>query len=311
MEHPTPLRPMRHLMPLRYVEEVARAGSIRRAAETLAITASALNRRILSLEHELGVPIFERLPRGVRLNTAGEILLHHIRNQVSDMARVRSQIADLSGVRRGHVSIACAQALMPHFLPRQIEAYRSEHPAVTFNTLVRDRDSAERALADYSADIALIFEPSRFADFQTIMTIRQPVHCVMAADHPLAGRAVVRLGECLNHPLALPAAPDGLRFLLEGVASRAGAQFAPAVESDSYEFLLNYAAASDIISFQIPLGIPEGAARQDLASRLVDPRDVPPTLLYMGQLRGRVLPIAAARFADQLAGVFAAEFDAD
>lgn len=300
---------MRHLTPLRYVEEVARAGSIRRAADTLAITASALNRRILSLEEELGVPIFERLPRGVRLNTAGEILLHHIRNQLSDMARVRSQIADLSGVRRGHVSIACAQALMPYFLPRQIEAYRSEHPAVTFNVLVRDREAAERALADYSADIALVFEPSRSAEFQTVMTIRQPVHCVMAKDHPLAAQEVVRLGECLNHPLALPAAPDGLRFLLQSVASAAGAHLEPAVESDSYEFLLAYAAAGGMIAFQIPVGVPDAAARPDLASRPVDPRDIPPSLLHMGQLRGRVLPIAAARFADRLSAVFAAEFD--
>ncbi len=300
---------MRHLTPLRYVEEVAKAGSIRRAADVLAITASALNRRILSLEDELGVPIFERLPRGVRLNTAGEILLHHIRNQMSDMARVRSQIADLSGVRRGHVSIACAQALMPHFLPRQIEVYRGEHPAVTFNVLVRDREAAERALADYAADLALVFEPSRSAEFQTAMSIRQPVHCVMAKDHPLAAHEVVRLGECLNYPLALPAAPDGLRFLLESVASTAGAQLAPAVESDSYEFLLNYAAGSDIVSFQIPVGVPDAAARPDLASRPVDPRDIPPCLLHMGQLRGRVLPIAAARFADLLSATFAAEFD--
>ena len=102
---------MRHLTPLRFVDEVAKAGSIRRAAETLAITPSALNRRILSIEEELGVQIFERIPGGVRLNTAGEFLVHHIRNQVSDLDRVLSQIADLSGVRRGHVSIACSQAL--------------------------------------------------------------------------------------------------------------------------------------------------------------------------------------------------------
>ena len=300
---------MRQLTPLSYVEEVARAGSIRRAADVLAITASALNRRILALEAELGMPIFERLPRGVRLNTAGEILLHHIRGQVSDMARVRSQIADLSGVRRGHVSIACDQALMPWFLPRQIEAYRGAHPAVTFRTLVRDRESADRALADYSADIALIFEPSRFADFETVVAVPQPVHCVMASGHPLAARETVRLGECLQYPLALPTAPDGLRFLLEGVASRAGAQLAPAVESDSYEFLLGYAAAADMVSFQVPVGIPDSAARPELASRPVDARDIRPSQLCMGQLRGRVLPIAAARFADRLAAVFAGEFD--
>src|SRR5215470_9014099 len=101
---------VRHLLPLRYIDAVVRAGSIRKAAESLSITSTALNRRILSMEQELGAPIFERLSRGVRLSAAGEILIHHARAQIADMERVKSQISDLSGVRRGHVSIACSQA---------------------------------------------------------------------------------------------------------------------------------------------------------------------------------------------------------
>ena len=110
------------------VDAVAKSGSIRKAAEILAIDSTALNRRILAIERELGFDIFERIPRGVRLTTAGEILVHHIRTQSSDFERVKSQIADLSGERRGHVSIACSQALLPYFLPEQISTYRNEHP---------------------------------------------------------------------------------------------------------------------------------------------------------------------------------------
>ena len=58
------------------------AGDSRGAARS--ITSTALNRRILSMEQELGVAIFERLPRGVRLSTAGEILIQHVRSQISD-----------------------------------------------------------------------------------------------------------------------------------------------------------------------------------------------------------------------------------
>ena len=55
------------------------------------------------MEEELGVPIFERLPRGVRLSTAGEILIHHIRAQLGDMERVKSQIVDLAGERTAQI----------------------------------------------------------------------------------------------------------------------------------------------------------------------------------------------------------------
>ena len=83
---------MKHLLPLIYIDTIAKSGSIRKAAEVLSITSTALNRRVLAMEEELGVPIFERLARGVRPTTAGEILIHHIRGQLTDMDRVKSQI---------------------------------------------------------------------------------------------------------------------------------------------------------------------------------------------------------------------------
>ena len=101
---------MRHQLSLRYVDTVARIGSIRKAADQLAITSSALNRRIIGMEEDLGVPIFDRVPNGVRLNAAGEILVQHFRKQLAEMDRVKSQINDLQGERRGHVAVACSQA---------------------------------------------------------------------------------------------------------------------------------------------------------------------------------------------------------
>ena len=302
---------MRHLTPLKFVDEVAKTGSIRRAAETLAITPSALNRRILSIEDELGVQIFERIPGGVRLNTAGEFLVHHIRNQVSDLDRVLSQIADLSGVRRGHISIACSQALLPHFITRQINQYRADHPGVTFNVLLRDREAAEEVLHDYSADLALVFEPPHLSEFQTIVTVRQPVHAVMARDHALARSETVRLADCLSFPTALPLNRYGVRYLLEAAFHRSGFTAQPIVQSDSFEFLVNYAATKDAITFQIPIGLPTDFTRADIVGRPLDSRDVPPGFLYLVQLKTRTLSVAAARFADQLVSTFVDEFDCD
>ena len=290
---------MRHQTTLLYIDAVVRAGSIRRASEMLAITSTALNRRILAIEEELGVPIFERLPRGVRLNGAGELLIHHIRNQFSDMERVRSQIAYLTGERRGHVTIACSQALLP-YLPQQVAGYRKDHPGVTFGVFLRDRAAAEAALVDYTADLALVFEPIRLAEFQTIMTVRQPVHGVLARAHPLANHQTLRLRECLQYPVALPTRSYGVRHLLETALVDSPIKLNPVVESDSFEFLHLHAVAEGIISFQIPIGLPPEGMTADMVSIPLDARDVPSGLIYMGQLRGRTLPVAAARFADIL-----------
>ena len=302
---------MRHLTPLKFIDEVARAGSIRRAANTLDITPSALNRRILSIEEEIGVQIFERIPGGVRLNTAGEFLVHHIRNQVADLDRVLSQIADLSGVRRGHVSIACSQALLPHFITEHINRYRADHDEVTFTVLQKDRDAAVSVLHDYSADLALVFEPPHSSELQTIFTVRQPVYAVMARDHPLATSKTVRLADCLNYPTALPLNRHGVRYLLDAAQHRAGLTLEPIVQSDSFEFLVNYAATKGAITFQIPVGLPDSHAQSNIVGCPIDTKDVPHGLLHLVQLKTRTLSVAATRFAEQLVDTLVKEFTSD
>lgn len=293
--------------PLGYVEAIARAGSIRKAAESLAITSTALNRRVLALEEELGVPIFERLPRGVRLSTAGELLIAHVRGQVSEFDKLRGQIADLSGERRGHVSIACSQALLPYFLPEQISRYRAQHPAVTFGVSLRDRAAAEQALVDLTADLALVFEPVRLREIQVLISVRQPVHAVMAVDHPLAGRGTVRLRDCAAFPVGLPTASYGVRNLIDLALLRSSVALSVAIESDTFEFLRRYPRHENLVTFQIPIGLPR-LPDEGIVSRPVDARDVPEGLLYLCQLRGRTLPVAAAKFAAQVEGVLEAEF---
>src|ERR1700704_1034862 len=86
------LRPPRVLT---YFDAVARYGSIRKAADALNLASSALNRQILDLEMDLGAPLFERLPRGVRLTSAGEAFLVYARLVISELKAVESRIEQL------------------------------------------------------------------------------------------------------------------------------------------------------------------------------------------------------------------------
>ncbi|MGQ3674885.1 LysR family transcriptional regulator [Xanthobacter sp. TB0139] len=299
---------MRHLQTFRLIEAVARAGSMRRAAEDMNITASALNRRIRRFEEEFGSELFERLPNGVRLNPAGELMLHHYRATLSDLARVQGHVADLIGERRGHVSIACSQALLPYFLPEQIAAYRAEHTRVTFSVNVRDRDQAEQELASYASDLALVFEPIYMVDFEVIQLVPQTVHAVMAADHPLASRPELRLRDCLDHPHIAPSIRFGVRHLLDFAANKSSRQVSPVVETESFELMCHYVLHEKLVGFQIPIGLRSvGRAGADgLVCRPIAARDMPAGNLILGQRRGRTLPVASARFALQLAGALKA-----
>src|SRR5205814_8065913 len=88
-----------------YLDAVAHHGSIRKAAAALRIASSALNRRVLDLEADLGSPLFERLPRGVRATAAGELFLAYVRRSLKELRLVEAQIDGLRGLARGRVHV--------------------------------------------------------------------------------------------------------------------------------------------------------------------------------------------------------------
>ncbi len=122
---------------LGYVDMVVRQGSIRKAASALNIASSALNRRILDLEEELGATLFERLPRGVRLTSAGELFVGYVRRVITDLEMVSSRIEHLRGLVRGEVRIAAAESLAGDLLPRAIALFHAQHPGVHFHITVK------------------------------------------------------------------------------------------------------------------------------------------------------------------------------
>lgn len=291
---------MKHLKTFEMIEAVVRAGSIRKAAEDVNITASALIRRIQGFEEEFGSEIFERLPRGMRLNPAGELLMHHIRTQVNDLARVKSQVADLSGLRRGHVSIACSQALLPYFLPKQISQYRAEHPQVTFKVDVRDRAQAEQDLSEFDSDLALVFEPVHMVEFEVIQSVVQPVQALFKRGHPLGKLKQIRLRDCLNYPCVMPSVRYGVRSLLNIGSQIIGRPLAPVLETESFELIRHYVVNENAVGFQIPIGL-DVRSQTQIQCRSLPERDVPAGQLYLGQMKGRSLPVASSRFATQVA----------
>ena len=294
---------MRHLQQLLYIDAVARTGSIRRAAQSLSITSTALNRRILSVEEDLGTAIFERTGKGVRLSVAGEVFIHHVRQQLADMEKVKSRIADLQGERRGVVSIACGQALMHSVLPRVVTAYRTKHPYVDFKVSVCGRHEAADCLMDFSADLAVIFEPDITADMQVLMKVPQDVYAVMPDNHPLAGKLQLTISDCATFPLALPSRRSGLRALIETAAGKLGIKLWVALESDSMEFLNKDLNDDRLISFQISVATEKPAMRAGQVAVKVCTRELAAGSLVVLQQKGRTLPVAAARFLDQLTAV--------
>lgn len=292
---------MRYLTTLKYINVVAKEGSIRKAADRLAITSTALNRRILAIEDEIGHPLFERIPSGVRLNTAGELFVQHIRSQMSDVNRVLSQISDLSGVRRGHISVSSGEQTISVFLPKEIARYRKRHPGVTFEIWRHNSQKAVDSLINHDTDMAIIFDSLLPSDIQIVATVTQVVQIIMAPEHPLANETSLRLQDCLAWPVLMPKENEGIKTLLNVGQVQKATPLQTIIEADSFDMMANYLIYENALGFQIPISMGrQDRTHSNLKAIPIDQRDCAPGLLHITQLKGRVLSVAAAKFQEQL-----------
>ncbi len=257
---------MRHsLVPagLRYADQVARSGSIQKAARELHVAASAINRQILQLEDEFGVPLFERLPRGMQLTASGEAVITMVRRWGQDERRLVADVRRIQGVHQGHVSLVAMDSLSTSVLPRLVGQLSAQHPLVSLSIELATPDDAEAALMGGKADLAAIFNLAPRRELLVLWKADLPLGCVVAPGHPLAPLGSVSFQEATVHPVALQSRALTIRRYLEAQYSwlfQAPRRF---VESNSLQLVKQLAMAGQHVMFTSEL---------DAAAELADGR---------------------------------------
>jgi DNA-binding transcriptional LysR family regulator len=288
-----------------YLEAVARAGSIRKAAERLNVASTALNRKILEIEEQVGTPLFERLPRGVRLTAAGEVVIAMVRRSLADLSSAGSQIEQLRGLVRGLVRIACAESVAHDLVPAEIARYQARHPGVQFQVTVGASVGLLASLMADEADLLLAHDIAPTPQLTEIAGIEQPLYALMRPDHALATRARLRLADCQPYRLALGAATFGSRRLIDALAARLRLTLNVVFEASTVEALKIYAEETGAICFQFEIGTRrEARAGHLVAVPLID-RELTRSRLVLASRAGRMLPIASIGFAEQLKAALA------
>ncbi|MCP4381722.1 MAG: LysR family transcriptional regulator [Hyphomicrobiales bacterium] len=192
-----------HNAALRYIDAVARFGSIRRASEELNISASAINRQIIKLEEQFGVELFERRANGLKPTVHGILVIEHARRTLHDFEAVRSEVGESLGTLTGLVRIATLDSITVHILPRAIISFRKRHPGVTFRIETADPTGVTRLVSNDSADIGLTFENAAQPGIAVLHQVPAPLCVVMHRTHPLSGRARLSVFDCLTSDIIL------------------------------------------------------------------------------------------------------------
>jgi DNA-binding transcriptional LysR family regulator len=263
----------------RYFVAVAEAGSVRGAAETLNVAASAVSRQVILLERQLNVALFERRGRGLKLSAAGEILLNGLKSTVQGHEVTLDHLDALRGLKRGRIRIATVESISVSALPDLLAQFATDHPGVEVAVTVAGSDAVTDLVRSHDADIGFTFNPATVEGLDVRLVQEMEIGAVMRRDHPLARERKLLFAHCLDYPVAWPARGLSLRAILDEMQASAKISPPHAFECNSLRLMAALARRGRCIAFQTRIGIEQEIADGNLVFVPLANRRIPPDRL--------------------------------
>ena len=267
---------------------VVEEGSFTRAARRLGITQPSLSQQVRTLESEVGGPLLERLPRGIRLTAAGRALLPEAQASVRAAERAGNAARMALGLEAGELEVATLLSMAVGILPGAIATWIERHPGIG----IRMREYTHRTLLEEDVrsgvgDIALGPVPSEWSGPLERLGLEELV-VVLPASDPLAGARTAPLQTLADRQWILFQPGHGLTEVVEAACRRAGFQPRIAVRTTQVEAATRLAAAG-----LGPAMVPDNVVAPDLDPTVV--RLDPPVMRELAAYtRSEWSPLASA-----------------
>lgn len=294
---------MLHSRLLRYIDEVARCGSIRGAGEKLHVAASAVNKHVLLLEEEIGEPLFERLPRGLRPTPAGEILLAHVRRTMSEYRQVEAEIRNLKTLQKGEVIIATVSGLASGIASTAAANFSAHHPHIKISIRVMSVREIHEALVSGEADLGLGFNLPPSPQLESLWEMDTSLGAVIAPKHALARMESIPLAHCTSYPLIFADRSMLIHGIVADTFEEAGLSVEPAFRTNSIETMKRLAAASEGIAFLSKFDIAEEYRQDVLTYRQIRDRAFSKNVLSLVRREKHGRGLASLLLAEEIMNV--------
>lgn len=241
------------LLHLRYFQTVARHEHISRAAEELRVAQPSLSRTISRLENELGVPLFDRSGRRIRLNRFGALFLARVDRMLTELDDARREVTDAAGLEHGTV---CVAAENQQALADLLATFLARYPGVNVRLSQSPAPEMARRLAAGEVDICFASQALSGQHLRSVEILREDVLLAVPKHHPLAGRPSVGIPELDGEPFVTTRPGYWQRELLDRLFADAGLEPAIACEGDEP------AAVRSLISAGLGIGLLPAIAEQ-------------------------------------------------
>src|SRR5574344_156637 len=164
----------------------ARHLSYARAAEELHLTPPAVSMQLKQLEDNVGLPLFDRLGRGVALTGAGELLVHHALRILGEIKDAEASLQALNGAESGQITVGLVSTAK-YFMPRLLGKFAQAHPGVDVQFTVGNRASLLQKLQDKTIDLAIMGRLPQEIDTHAEPLASHPYVLIAPPNHPLVG----------------------------------------------------------------------------------------------------------------------------
>jgi DNA-binding transcriptional LysR family regulator len=224
---------------LRVFASVAEHGSLTRAARELRVSQPAISKQLSDLEHDLKTPLLDRLPRGVRLTAAGEILYIHAQRILQAERTAEQELLDLRGLGRGLLAVGASTTVGSYLVPSLFGELHRLHPGVQLELTIANTATIQTAVLENRLDVGLIegFVASDTLAVETLaademIVIASPTHRALR-DAPLPASALQNL------PLLMREHGSGSRDVVEAALREHAVTVQPVMSLGSTEAIKN------------------------------------------------------------------------
>jgi DNA-binding transcriptional LysR family regulator len=278
---------------------VVKTGSITKAAEQLYVTQPSVSYSIKQLEEHLGIQLFVRKSKGVRLTKEGEALFQHVETAFDSLLVGEKKMEQFKNLNRGEVKIGTSDTLCKYYLLPHIESFNKSYPDIKIHLSHGKTPDILGWLKDGRIDCGIVHLPinEEWFDVIEIATIQD---CFVAGEkYKHLAESAQPLEEILKHPTIVLSKNSNTRNFIDMIAQRNGLTLVPEIELGSVDLLIEFARIGLGISFISKEFIAEQLDNKTLYELKVI-EDIPSRKIGIGTLKNSPLSLSARKLVEEL-----------